>query len=365
MPQLRREGLTHSLDFLGAAVFSLAVAPFLIGLTNAQSSDLLTPEVAGLIALGLAIFTVFLLVELRAKEPIIPLELFRGRTYAATIVTVFLASFGFFSAIVFLPLYFQVVEGRSATESGYLMFPLLIGLMIGAVGSGQIVARTGRYKILTLGALVLVAVGSFLMTHLAAGTDYLVLAAWMLIMGLGIGPTMAVFTIIAQNAVPMEKLGAATSGLTFMRQIGGSVGLAVAGGFFGARIVTNMSDQIAASGIPSQFGNYLSGGGFDRNELGAGVDLAASLTTAISAAPIPDAVKQSALALVPTIVDAIHQAMAITIGEVFWLTVVAMVLAVGTALVIPELPLRAHASPRDERGREQEGELVPVPVVEM
>lgn len=346
MPNLGRTGRRHDLDILGAAIFTAAVAPFLIGLTNAQDNDLLTPQVGGLIAAGLAIAVVFLIVEARAKEPIIPLDLFRSRTYSASIAATFFASLGFFAAIIFLPLYFQVVLGRSATESGYLSFPLLIGVIAGSIGSGQIVARTGRYKLLMLGALVLVAVGSFLMTNLRAETDYLVLSAWMLVLGLGVGPTLAVFTIVVQNAVPMSQLGAATSSLTFFRQIGGSVGLAVAGSFFGSRIVTNISDGLSAVGVPPELAAQFSGSGFDRNALSAGTDLAATITGAISAAPVPDLFKEQALALVPTIVDAFYAAMALTIGEIFWLGVGAAVLAFVASLFIAELPLRTTVDHR-------------------
>jgi hypothetical protein len=174
------------------------------------------------------------------------------------------------------------------------------------------------------------------------------LALWMGILGLGIGPTLAVFTIVIQNVVPMAQLGTATSSLAFFRQIGGSVGLAVAGAFFGSRIVTNVSEEVATAGVPPQFADLVGGGSFDRNSLGAGVDLGASLSAAIESAPIPDALKEQALALVPAIVDAIHQAMAITIGEVFWLGVGSMVLAFFAALLIPEIPLRSHASDREE-----------------
>jgi EmrB/QacA subfamily drug resistance transporter len=346
MPTLRREGARHSLDILGAMIFTAAVAPILIGLTNAQDNDWLSPQVGGLIVAGLVIAVVFLFVETRAREPIIPLELFRGRTYSASIAATFFASLGFFAAVVFLPLYFQVVLGKSATESGYLTFPLLIGVMAGSIGSGQIVARTGRYKVLMLGSLVLVAAGSFLMTNLRADTDYLVLSAWMLVLGLGIGPTLAVFTIVVQNAVPMARLGAASSSLTFFRQIGGSVGLAVAGSFFGARIVTNVTDGLAASGVPPDLAGQFGGAGFDRDVLSAGIDLTAALTQAIQAAPIPDAFKEQALAFVPTIVDTIYGAMAITIGEVFWLGVGAAVLAFVASLFVVEIPLRATFGPR-------------------
>jgi hypothetical protein len=185
------------------------------------------------------------------------------------------------------------------------------------------------------------------MTNLEAGTPYPMLALWMAILGLGIGPTLAVFTIVIQNVVPMAQLGTATSSLAFFRQIGGSIGLAVAGAFFGSRIVTNIGDEVALAGVPPQFGEFLSGGSFDRNSLGAGVDLGASISAAIQAAPIPDELREAALAFVPAIVDAIHQAMAITIGEVFWLGVGSMILAFLASLLIPELPLRSHASEKD------------------
>jgi EmrB/QacA subfamily drug resistance transporter len=343
MPPLRREGVTHSLDILGAAVFTAAVSPFLVGLTNAQDDAWATPQVGGLIALGLALFGVFLLVERRATEPIIPLGLFRERTYAASIAATFFASLGFFAAIVFLPLYFQVVLGRSATESGYLSFPLLIGVIIGSIGSGQIVARTGRYRWLLMGSLALVALGSFLMTFLRSETDYLVLSAWMVVLGLGVGPTLAVFTIVVQNAVAVRDLGAATSSLAFFRQIGGSVGLALAGSFFGSQILRNVPEQLDRAGIPPAL---LSTGGaaFDRNTLGAGVDLGAVITAGIEAAPLPPEIRAEALAAVPRIVGAILDAMAITIGQVFWLGLAAALLALGASWFIEELPLRTAAS---------------------
>ncbi|HYM83803.1 MAG TPA: MDR family MFS transporter [Candidatus Dormibacteraeota bacterium] len=345
MPQLRRPGSHHDLDILGAAVFTAAVAPFLVGLTNAQSDDWLSLPVAGLIGLGLALFLVFLFVETRAKEPIIPLHLFRGRTYSATIAATFFASFGFFAAVVFLPLYFQVVQSKSATESGYLMFPLLIGVMSGSVLSGQIISRTGKYKVLILGSLTLLAIGSFLLTHLTAQTDYLTMAAWMLVAGLGIGPTLAAFTIVIQNAVPMRELGVATSSLTFFRQIGGSVGLAVAGSLFSNRLAAYVPEQLAAAGVPSQFASRFDGANFSQNDLGAGVDLNAILTQAIQTAPIPAAFKQQAMTLIPTIEKAFFQAMSLAIGNVFWLGVGAAVLAFAATLLMKELPLRKSFAP--------------------
>lgn len=361
MPPIGRRGLRHDLDILGAAVFTAAVAPFLVGLTNAQSSDWLTPEVGGLVVGGLVLFALFLVVEARAREPIISLALLRDRTVAATIAATFFASFGFFAAVVFLPLYFQVVLGRSATASGYEMFPLLIGVMVGSVGSGQIVARTGRYKALILAALALVVVGSFLLTHLRADTDIWVLRAWMAVLGLGIGPTLAVFTIVLQNAVPITVLGAATSALTFFRQIGGSVGLAVAGTYFGTQLKAHLPTELAAAGVPTQLVDRFGGASFDRNEIGAGVDLAATLRAAIEAAPLPPAVRDQVLALVPNVVRGIYEAMSRSIGDVFWLGVGAAILALLASLAIHEIPLRRTVGHVADRASEPEGRAAPEP----
>ena len=130
-----------------------------------------------------------------------PLELFRNRSFTISVAAMFLAAFGFFAAVVFLPRWFQVVAGSSATVSGYQMLPLLGGLIFSAVASGQIVSRTGRYRVLMFVALGLMAVGLFMLSHLRVDTPIPVLWAWMFVTGLGVGPTFAVFTLIVQNNV--------------------------------------------------------------------------------------------------------------------------------------------------------------------
>src|SRR6188508_2798276 len=143
------------IDYVGAGLFTGALVPILIGLTNKQSAAWFDPAVGGLIGLGFLILAGFVWVESRAAEPIVPLGLFRNRAFTISVTSAFLVSFGFFAAVVFLPRWFQVVGGASATISGYQMLPLLGGVIISAVGSGQIVARTGRYRLLIFGALVL------------------------------------------------------------------------------------------------------------------------------------------------------------------------------------------------------------------
>jgi EmrB/QacA subfamily drug resistance transporter len=182
----------QKIDFLGALVFAAGIIPVLIGLTNVQTNAFATPEVAGLISLGLALLGGFLFIEAKVEEPIIPLELFRNRTFAAAAAASFFASFGFFASIIFLPRYFQTVLGETATNSGYATLPLLLGVIISSVAAGQLVARQGRYKSLILGAILLVAAASVLLTNIKADTDPWVLRLWMFLAGLGVGPTLSV-----------------------------------------------------------------------------------------------------------------------------------------------------------------------------
>ncbi|MFN2484040.1 MAG: MDR family MFS transporter, partial [Candidatus Limnocylindria bacterium] len=226
LPAVRRPDAARSIDYLGAAVFTAAIIPILVGLTNKQFGEWTDPSVGGLIALGLLISALFVWSESRAREPIVPLGLFANRTFSISVAASFLAAFGFFGAVVFLPRWFQVVRGASATESGYQTLALLVGLIGSSVLSGQIVSRTGRYKLLMVVSLSLLAVGLFAMSHLQTDTPLPILWAWMLVTGLGIGPSFAILTLIVQNAVPFSALGAATSNLVFFRQVGGTVGLA-------------------------------------------------------------------------------------------------------------------------------------------
>ena len=321
----------QKIDVLGALVFVAGIVPVLIGLTNVQTNNFATPAVAGLISAGLAILGLFILVEAKAEEPIIPLELFRNRTFAAAAAAAFFASIGFFAAVIFLPRYFQTVLGESATNSGYATLPLLLGVIISSVGAGLLVARRGRYKTLILGAIVLVTAGSLLLTNIKADTDPWVLRGWMFLAGLGIGPTLSVFTIVVQNAVPFKFLGAATSNLTFFRQVGGSVGLAIVGSYFGGQLTRT---------IPAELATAAPAGTFDPLFAAAGSNLDQFTNVGGQFDP-------ALLALIPAeyvqvFFDAIKSGVADAIGAIFWIAVIASLVALVAATLIEEIPLRSR-----------------------
>ncbi len=327
-----------SIDYAGAALFTAALVPILVGLTNKQSADWTDPSVGGLIALGAVIALVFIFVESRVREPIVPLSLFRNRSFTISVTAFFLTSFGFFATVVFLPRWFQVVNGSSATESGYQILPLLGGLILSAIGAGQIVARTGRYKLLLTGALVTMAVGLFLLSNLRADTPIPLLWLWMFVAGLGVGPTFAVFTLIVQNSVPIERLGTATSNLTFFQQVGGTIGLAITGTIFSTSLVEEAPRQLAASDVPPELASALAGGGV-RPDAVAGVgDLGAAIL-----AQVPAAFRAQVEPFIPAIVDAIHQAFSIATANTFVIGIGASLLAAALVAMLKEVPMRHEA----------------------
>jgi MFS family permease len=328
-------------------VFTVAVGSFLVGLTNKQTHDWSTFEVGGLILIGLALGAVFVFIESRAKEPIVPLGLWKIGTYSTSIIATFLVSFGFFGAAIFLPQWFQFVQGASPTNSGLYSLALLAGLIISSVGSGYLVSRTGRYKLIIMGGLAVMSVGLFLLSHVEATTELPVLWSWMFITGLGIGPTLSVFTIVVQNAVPMRSLGAATSNLTFFRQIGGSVGLALLGTVFANRLTDELPKQLVVSGVPQQMVDQLGqgGGGNATDLIRVGGDLGASIL-----AQVPEAARAIVEPLIPNIVAGIKQAFSLSIGTVFLIGVFTTASAFVVTVFMRELPLRKSFGSRTEAG---------------
>jgi EmrB/QacA subfamily drug resistance transporter len=347
LPTVKNPRATRNFDILGGSIFTVAISFLLVGLTNKQFGEWTDTTVGGFILIGLVGTVLFVLAETRAKEPIVPLNLFRIRTYTASMIATFFASFAFFGAIIFLPRWFQIVEGFSPTNSGLAALPLMVGLIASSIGSGIIVARTGRYKWLLVGAIAVMGVSTALMTQLTATTPLEVVWFWMFLSGLGVGPTFAVFTIVVQNAVPFHELGVATSNLTFFRQIGGTVALAIVGTIFGTTFSEQLAPQLAASGVPAQvidgFRQAGASGQLDFNQLTGVGDLGASIL-----ASVPAEAKPFIEPYIGNIVAAIHQAFSLGVAQTFWIGVAAAFVAALAAMGMQELTLRTSRAPAPE-----------------
>jgi EmrB/QacA subfamily drug resistance transporter len=351
LPPVKDPEHGRNIDYVGAGLFTAALAPILLGLSNQRTADWTDPWVGGLIVLGLVVASVFVWWESRAADPIIRLQLFRNRTVSIAIASMFLAAFGFFGAIVFLPQFFQVVRGMGATESGLNLLPLVFALIVGATVSGQVAARTGRYKEIIFTAMLLLAAGLFLLTNLRSDTDLPVLWVWMVIAGLGVGPSFALFAAMVQNNVDVRQVGSATASLTFFQQIGGTIGLTIAGTVLADSLTKELPGQLVANGIPEQFVSQFqsSGGSNQALDLTGTGDLGAKIL-----AGVPAAARPFVEPFIGQIVAAIHDAFAIAIASTFWISIGAAALAAILVLFLKAVPApgaMAMARPEPEPTR--------------
>lgn len=341
LPNIRHADRAGKIDYLGVVTLTLGLVPLLIGFTVAETNGFGDPYVWAWAGVGLFFLAIFVLVERRSPEPIIPLRLFQNRTFSSSMVSIFFATFGFGAVIIFLPFYFLIVQGASTTESGYRFLPFMFGLILSSIGSGQIVSRTGRYKPVLMIGLVTLIVGMSLLTQLRVGTDDLVLAAWMFVAGLGIGPTFAVFTIVVQNAVPFKDLGAATSDLTLFRQIGTTIGIAVAFTIFRLNFTWDLlRQQLIGAGAPadSPLLPVAQPTWFD----------AGALTSISGGGGSGDLISLIPANFQPIFIEGFHRTLTISIANSIWLGVAAAAVALVFSFFLQEIPLRtSHGAPAE------------------
>lgn len=228
-PHLKPRGATRRLDWAGFATLIGTVIPLLLALTWATEYGWASTRVDTLIALSAVMLLAFLYAESRAAEPVIPLVLFRDPIISICSVCAFVLGMGMFGVIIYLPLFMQGVLGVSATQSGNLLTPLMMGAVVGSIFGGQTVSRTGKYKGVAIVGSALVAAGMILFARMNAGTVRMYVMYGMVISGLGMGLLQPVYTLAVQNVAPRRQMGAATSSTIFFRSIGSTVGVAAFG----------------------------------------------------------------------------------------------------------------------------------------
>ncbi len=229
------------IDWWGTALLALGVTAIIL-LTTWGGTQYAWGS-APIVWLGVAgalMLVVFGVVERRATEPVLPPRLFANRVFTVTSSVGFIVGFAMFGAIVYLPLFLQTVNGASPTKSGLQMLPLMAGVLVTSITSGQLISRYGRYKMFPIAGTAVMAVAMWLLSLMGPTTTIVVASAYMLVLGLGLGMVMQVLVIAVQNAVPYEQLGTATSAATFFRSIGGSFGVAVFGAIFNNALVHNL-----------------------------------------------------------------------------------------------------------------------------
>jgi EmrB/QacA subfamily drug resistance transporter len=244
MPVLRHPG-GGRVDYVGAALIVFTFAPLLLALSlGGTSYPWDSPRIVGLFAMALLAFLLFLWAESRTSDAILPLRLFRIKTFRIAVLASFVVSMAFLGVVMFMPLYMQVVQGVSATQSGIALFPLMLGIFVSSVTSGRLVARTGRYKPVMIGGGLVLVVGVLSLTGIGPDTSTRDLAWRLLVTGIGLGPAQTLFSLVIQNSAPLAELGVATSMSQFSRQIGSTVGVAIFGTFLTHSLMAELPKRL-------------------------------------------------------------------------------------------------------------------------
>ena len=308
--------VAHRIDYWGMSLLSAGVICLILLLTwGGTQYAWASSTIIGLGVASLVLLSVFCFVELRVDEPVISLRLFKNRTFSAASATGFVIGFTMFGSIVYLPLYLQVVHGASPTKSGLELLPMVVGLLITFVLSGQLVSRTGRYKVFPIVGSAVVAVGLIALSRLGPHSSFTFAAVGMFIIGLGLGLVMQILVVAVQNAVPHSQLGTATATATFFRSIGGAFGVAVLGDVFNNRLLHELRSSLTST----QLGQLVKGG---------------------SVAINPTQIDHLPLAQRALVVDAFSH----TLQTVFLFALPFAVVAFALSWLMKEIPLRTHAA---------------------
>ncbi|GAA5064045.1 MDR family MFS transporter [Nocardia callitridis] len=239
------------IDYAGIGLVALGVSALILGLEwGGQEYPWGSPTVIGLFVAAAVLLVAFVAVELRAEEPMLPMALFSSRVFTVCSILSFIVGFAMLGSMTYLPAYLQYVDGVSATASGLRTLPLVAGLFVTSILSGQVVARTGHYRYFPIVGTLVMAVGLALMSTMGRTTSAWLESLYMLLLGLGIGLTMQVLTIVVQNTVPYAQLGTATSGVTFFRTLGSAFGTAIFGTIYDNQLGPNLAGALTEARVP-------------------------------------------------------------------------------------------------------------------
>jgi EmrB/QacA subfamily drug resistance transporter len=322
----------HRIDYSGAVLLVAAAVPLLLGFSWAGSEYAwVSWQIVGLFAFAAVMAVAFVFRELRAAEPVINPRLFENRVFSVSALASALQSAAMFGAIMFLPLFVQGVQGKSATNSGIILMPLMIGAMITSIGAGQILARTGRYKLLVIAGFVTVTLGSWLLSRMGVETSSAVLTRNMVLMGLGLGIAMSSFTVIVQNQYPSHRLGEVSAGLQFFRSIGSTIGMAVFG-----TILTNQFAAQLRQNLPAQLAQAM-------EKRGASIDNPQVLLSDQARAALQKGFAQFGAQgekLFGVFMDAVRTSLSTAIDHLFLLAMIIGLVGLVVVLFLREDPLR-------------------------
>ncbi len=320
----------HRVDFVGAALMIVGVSAILLGTSWGGSEHPWgSPTIIGLFVGGFSLIAVLVFWEARVEEPILPLALFTDPTFRICALLGMLVAMGLFGVVAFIPVFLQVAKGVSATESGLRTTPMMIGIVTTSIITGQIIARTGQYRMYPIFGTIAVALGLFLLSQLTGGANLLLISGCLFILGVGVGLVMQVSLLAVQNAVDFQHMGTATGGVTFFRTMGGAFGVAIFGTVLNNRLNYHLPRLVPEGSLN-------------------GLDSRTLLSSPEQLAALP-----------PEVLDGVREAFGNSLGTVFLLAVPLALLAFGLSWLLPHVALRERPTFRVT----PEGEAPEVPLV--
>jgi EmrB/QacA subfamily drug resistance transporter len=332
LPFVRTKASWRDIDFVGSAALAAGLIPVLVALSVAKDQGWTSFPVLGLIGFGVAMLVAFFIIEQRVKEPIVPFQLFKNRAFAVSMVVGFFAALGMFGMIIFVPLELQGVLGVSVTNSGLLLTPMMLGLIVSSVLTGQLIPRIKHYHYLGTIGVGLMMVGLYLIAQTTTATSQMSVTIDVVLVGLGLGVTMPLYINAVQSALPQRYLGVGTSQFQFWRNVGGTVGAAVLGTILAQRLPDAIGAQIVKVNLPAAFKNVLGTAASNPNAL-------------LDPAKIASAKAKLPAQLAPLFDQAMHavrQALALTLHDLFLIAMALSAVALIATLFMPDVPLRSR-----------------------
>ena len=342
-PDIRPSGQSRSIDYVGIITLILGVVPLLLALSwGGVQYEWASGQIIVLLALAAVMLIVFVATELRVPEPIIPFSIFRNPVVSVSILAIFLTGFGMFGGIIFVPLFFQAVLGASATSAGSFMTPMMLAVVVGAALSGQALARVrGHYRTQGLLGLAVMGIGLFLLSRMSVNTSYAQAVANIVIMGVGLGVTLPLYTLAIQNAVDHRVMGVATSTAQFFRTIGGTLGLAFLGSVLTNRFASQLVDAVPPGVKDAMPPGQLSSLAHNPQSL-VNPEAEAQLRAGLSS------LGPEGAGLFEQLVGALREALSSSISDVFLISLAVVALAWVATIFLKETPL-----PRESLGEQE------------
>jgi EmrB/QacA subfamily drug resistance transporter len=329
LPNIKRDA-RGKIDWFGSITMAATVIPFLLALIwGGTKYAWNSTQILSMFALAAVMLTTFILVERKAEDPILPLRLFKVKSFTLINIIIILTAALMFGGVVYIPIFMQTVLGQSATNSGLQLLPMMAGIVFGSIGSGQLTSRTGKTRVIGLIGLTIAGIALVLLSHLTSSTSITTISWDMFLLGIGIGPSLPLMPLIAQNLFTPRDIGVVTGATTFFRTVGGAIGTAILGTIFNNHLTSSLA-SIPHTNLPPQLVSALS----DPNII------ASKTATNAVLSHVPPAALTTLQPSITTYLDLAKSSIASSIALVFGACIILAAASLGLFYLVKEKELR-------------------------